>query len=64
VNNIIDSIYDDFVGKVAAGRGLSFSAARKLAKGRVYTGIDAKEAGLVDELGGLEVSRAAHSSPL
>jgi len=54
LNKLVDGIYDDFVAKVAAGRGLSPAEARRLAKGRVYTGADAKNARLVDDLGGLE----------
>ncbi|MBP2703356.1 signal peptide peptidase SppA [Microbispora sp. RL4-1S] len=54
VNAWLDRVYDDFVGKVADGRGLSRERAHELARGRVWTGADAAEAGLVDELGGLE----------
>jgi protease-4 len=48
---IIDSIYTDFVAKVAAGRKRSESEIEAVARGRVWTGRDATEAGLVDELG-------------
>jgi protease-4 len=54
VNAWLDRIYDDFVGKVAEGRGLDRERAHELAKGRVWTGSDAFSRGLVDELGGLE----------
>ncbi|GLW06181.1 signal peptide peptidase SppA [Microtetraspora sp. NBRC 13810] len=54
VNAWLDRIYDDFVGKVAQGRGLDRDRAHELARGRVWTGSDAREGGLVDELGGLE----------
>ncbi len=54
VNAWLDRIYDDFVGKVAEGRGLDRERAHGLAKGRVWTGADALAGGLVDELGGLE----------
>jgi protease IV len=54
VNAWLDRIYDDFVGKVADGRGLSKEKAHDLARGRVWTGADAVRAGLVDALGGLE----------
>jgi protease-4 len=50
---IIDSIYTDFVAKVAAGRKRSESEIEAVARGRVWTGRDATEAGLVDELGSL-----------
>lgn len=49
----IDAIYDDFVAKVAAGRGRSVAEVEAVARGRVWTGRDAVGAGLVDELGGL-----------
>jgi len=48
------SVYDDFVDKVARGRGLSREAAERAAEGRAWTGLAAKELGLVDELGGIE----------
>lgn len=49
----LDAIYDDFVGKVAQGRGRSRAEIDKVARGRVWTGRDALEVGLVDSLGGL-----------
>ena len=49
----IDKIYDDFVGRVAAGRGLTTEAVDEIAQGRVWAGGDAIKIGLVDELGGL-----------
>jgi len=58
---IIDESYDVFVQIIAAGRGLDEAAVRKLADGRVYTGQQALELGLVDNLGNLPkvVGRAA-----
>jgi protease IV len=53
VNTFLDRVYDDFVGKVAEGRDLSRERVDSLARGRVWTGADAHERGLVDELGGL-----------
>jgi protease IV len=49
----VDAIYHDFVGKVAEGRQRPVADIEAVAKGRVWTGRDALEAGLVDELGGL-----------
>jgi protease-4 len=49
----VDAIYDDFVGKVAAGRNRPVADVEDVARGRVWTGRDALELGLVDELGGL-----------
>ena len=50
---LVDGIYDDFVGKVAAGRDRPRAEIEAVARGRVWTGRDAREQGLVDELGGL-----------
>jgi protease IV len=58
VNNWLDHIYADFTGKVAAGRGLSPDRVHELARGRVWTGADARERGLVDEIGGLDRAAA------
>jgi protease-4 len=49
----IDAIYELFVTKAAEGRGTTRDAIHELAQGRVWTGRQAKERGLVDELGGL-----------
>lgn len=49
----LDRIYADFTAKVAEGRGLDRPQVDALARGRVWTGADACERGLVDELGGL-----------
>ena len=49
----LDAVYDDFVAKVAQGRGLSVPEVEAVARGRVWTGRDAVDAGLVDRLGGL-----------
>lgn len=52
VQKSLDAIYDDFLSKVADGRDLSREEARAAAQGQVWSGQDAKELGLVDELGG------------
>ena len=49
----VDAIYDDFVAKVALGRGRPVAEIEGIARGRVWTGSDALGIGLVDELGGL-----------
>ena len=49
----IDATYEDFVGRVAAGRSLTTEAVDAIAQGRVWAGGDAIKIGLVDELGGL-----------
>jgi len=46
-------IYDRFLSKVAEGRNLSKEEVDRIGKGRVWTGSQAKERGLVDEIGGL-----------
>ncbi|MCW5747974.1 MAG: signal peptide peptidase SppA [Alphaproteobacteria bacterium] len=50
----LDRIYADFTGKVAAARKLDATRLDRAARGRVFTGTQAKTAGLVDELGGLD----------
>jgi len=52
LNAQADAIYADFTQKVATGRKLSLAQVQDIAKGRVWTGADAKPRGLVDELGG------------
>jgi protease-4 len=51
VNAQADAVYRDFTAKVAAGRNMSQDKVLEVARGRVWTGADAKERGLVDELG-------------
>ena len=50
----IDAFYKAFVGRVAEGRKRSFAEIEPLAQGRVWLGAQAKQNGLVDELGGLD----------
>ncbi|MGB3285500.1 signal peptide peptidase SppA [Mycolicibacter algericus] len=56
VENVADLFYNDFVMRVAQGRNLSTEAVDAVARGRVWTGADAAERGLVDELGGLRAA--------
>ena len=49
----LDRVYDDFTAKVAEGRKMEQQAVHAIAKGRVWSGADAVEIGLVDTLGGL-----------
>ena len=51
-----DLFYTDFVERVADGRNLTVEAVDAVARGRVWTGADALERGLVDELGGLRTA--------
>ncbi len=52
----LESFYKDFVGRVSEGRKKSFDDVHAVAQGRVWTGDQAKERGLVDEIGGLDVA--------
>ncbi|MGI6405273.1 MAG: signal peptide peptidase SppA [Syntrophaceticus sp.] len=52
MQDITNDIYDQFLDAVVEGRGLPKEKVRQLADGRVYSGNQAKEVGLVDELGG------------
>ena len=56
VEKMMKTIYKDFVGKAAAGRGKSFDEIDEIAQGRVWTGKQAKVLGLVDVLGGLDTA--------
>lgn len=66
-NKGVDQIYADFTQKVAVGRKMPVEKVREVAKGRVWTGADAKVRGLVDEIGGfraaLEYTKAAAGIP-
>ena len=55
----IDRTYDQFIARVSAGRRLPEGRVREIARGRVWTGAQAKALGLVDELGGLHEAIAA-----
>jgi len=54
IQKMVDWIYSQFVAKVAEGRRLPVSRVEEIAQGRVWSGIDAKRIGLVDELGDLD----------
>jgi protease-4 len=56
LQEILDRVYDDFTTKVAEGRNMEKEKVLSVAKGRIWTGEDAKELGLVDELGGFDVA--------
>jgi protease-4 len=63
----LDRVYVDFTGKVADGRKLPKEKVLEIAKGRIWSGQDAKNLGLVDELGGydtaLKLARKAAGIP-
>jgi protease IV len=52
VQENLDRIYDDFTRKAAEGRGMTQDEIHEVARGRIWSGRDALELGLVDELGG------------
>ena len=62
----IDALYEDFLELAAEGREKSTEEVHEIAQGRVWIGTDAKNLGLVDELGGLEdaVASAARLAEL
>ena len=53
-NRTIESTYETFLQRVAEGRGMDTSAVHDVAQGRVWSGRDAKEVGLVDTTGNLQ----------
>lgn len=60
--SLIDSMLDQFVSAVAIGRNMKEEDVRKLADGRVFTGLQALENGLIDDLGTCQdaIDAAAH----
>jgi protease IV len=51
LQGVIDSIYEQFVSDVAEGRKIPIDKVRQLADGRIYTGLQAKDTGLIDNIG-------------
>jgi protease-4 len=56
INKALDLIYADFTRQVGEARKLDPAKVDAAARGRVFSGVDAKQAGLVDELGGLQLA--------
>jgi protease-4 len=54
IQNEVNKIYETFTTKAAQGRNMPLEKLKSLAGGRVWSGLEAKERGLVDELGGME----------
>lgn len=52
----ISTMYEEFITKVAKGRGKEKDSIHQVAQGRVWTGADALNKGLVDEIGGLDAA--------
>jgi len=61
IQNQVEEFYDTFIQKVADGRGLTKAEVDSIGQGRVWSGLNAIEIGLVDEIGGLNdaVAKAA-----
>jgi len=51
LQSLIDSIYEQFVNDVAEGRKMPVDQVKQLADGRIYTGLQAKDTGLIDNIG-------------
>ncbi len=56
LQGLIDDVHAQFVDSIAAGRHLDVQKVRALADGRIFTGRQARDLGLVDELGSLEAA--------
>ncbi len=50
----VEEVYETFTNKAAEGRGMTIEDLKAVASGRVWSGVEAKERGLVDVFGGLE----------
>ncbi len=63
VQHLIDEYYQDFITHVAEGRGMDTTQVNEVAQGRIWSGADAKEIGLVDVNGGfltaIEIAKEA-----
>ncbi|MGB1384210.1 MAG: signal peptide peptidase SppA [Flavobacteriales bacterium] len=66
INESVSDIYDAFTQRVSEGRNMSRERVEELARGRVWTGADALENGLIDEIGDLDfaVAKAAELANL
>lgn len=56
ISRELDAVYTDFTRQVGEARKLDAGRLDTAARGRVFTGVDARSAGLVDELGGLQLA--------
>jgi protease-4 len=55
---MLDRVYGEFVQKVADGRGMTYDDVHAIARGRIWSGADAVNNGLVDQLGGIRDAAA------
>jgi protease-4 len=58
IQSIVDESYSEFVGVISEGRGIPEERVREIADGRVYSGSQARDLGLVDSFGGLDEASA------
>jgi protease IV len=56
VHRLLEKLYHTFTSRVSEGRGLSIEEVDRIGRGRVWTGGQAKDLGLVDQLGGLDTA--------
>ncbi len=56
IQESIGQVYDTFIGHVAKGRNLPVNVVDELGRGRVWSGVEAKQNGLIDDFGGLDVA--------
>jgi len=56
LQNLIDDVHKQFINAVAEGRKIPYDKVQKIADGRVFTGLKAKELGLVDEIGDFDTA--------
>lgn len=56
IQEMVNRGYEEFTSKAAKGRNMSIEDLKKVASGRVWSGIEAKERKLVDELGGIDLA--------
>ncbi len=54
LQSLVDEAYDQFTGIVSEGRKMDIKTVKKLADGRIYSALQAKENGLIDETGSLD----------
>ena len=53
IQESVEDVYSAFISRVADGRGMTIAEVDSIGQGRIWTGVDALELGLIDEIGGL-----------
>jgi len=56
IQNSVEDIYETFITHVSEGRGIPVRKVDEIGQGRIWSGVDALEIGLIDEIGGLEAA--------